>query len=177
MSVRAKFSMSVANQGWQRVKNVLKSVEQSKSYVIAGVVGAGAAKDEGGGMTSGSLALIHEFGAPAAGIPARPFVMASFRKHKAEYVKALGKLVENVVQGKMDYEQGLGMIGARMAYDMKAYVTQGPQIPPPNAPAVLRRKLEAGSWKKTPGGAPRTLVDTGRMVGSLTWVVRKGGDK
>lgn len=140
--------------------------------------------------TNVELGIIHEFGVNAGGrrIPARPFIQPAFLKHRGEYLELLRLFVKkSVYTGDMRLEVALGIIGAKMAADMKLYVTSGPQIPPPNSPATLKAKLEAGQWnldrrrsrarkagKPVPEGPlppPRTLVDTGRMVGSITWAV------
>ena len=105
--------------------------------------------------------------------------------------KGLAAGVASGLAGAHEYLRLLNLIGMKMAADMKGYITQGAGVPPPNAPATLARKLRKGSWKRKPmpalddfgrlkdpgaAGTPRPLVDTGRMVGSLTWLVRRGGD-
>jgi hypothetical protein len=145
-------------------------------------------------MTNVELGIIHEFG--TGRIPARPFIGPAFAKNRAGYIDTLKKLVKlSVYNGKMSYDRALGIMGLRMAADMKKYVTAGPPIPPPNAPKYFQEKVEKGYWKQEkrnrslqkknkpipegPPLPPRTLVDTGRMVNSITHavVLRSTGDE
>lgn len=145
-------------------------------------------------MTNVELGIIHEFG--TGRIPARPFIGPAFAKNRASYIQTLKTLVKlSVYSGKMSYDRALGIMGLRMAADMKNYVTAGPPIPPPNAPKYFQEKVEKGYWKRAkrnqslqkrnkpvpegPPLPPRTLVDTGRMVNSITHavVLRSTGDE
>lgn len=152
--------------------------------------------DGEGPLTNVQLALIHEFGAPSKGIPERSFIRAPFQKHREEYLETLRKLVKaSVYEGQITYMHALKIMGLKMATDMKKFVMSGDEVPPPNAPATLARKRAKGLWKlkkarqaaakkwsangcqgdpfadMKPQGEPRTLVDTGRMAGSITWGV------
>jgi hypothetical protein len=130
--------------------------------VKVGFVGDKADADHEGGLNNLELAVIHEYGAPRANIPARPFVRPAFDAHRKEYQTALAKGMVGVLAGRDDYDKLLGRIGAKAAADMKAYVTAGPHIPPPLKPATVVAK-----------GSDRPLVDTGRMVGSISWQVEE----
>lgn len=170
--VTGKIKLKKIDRGLDRIKRVLRSVKADKSYVKAGLIGkANKQRSDGSGLTNVQLGVIHEFG--TATVPARPFISAAFRRHRAEYQELLRRLGAGVYSGKMDYPRALGIVGQKMAADMKNYVTAGPQIPPPNAPATLARKQAKGQTNA--GGGPRTLVDTGAMVGSITYeVVTRG---
>jgi hypothetical protein len=190
MTIRARVSVKQIDRGLERLRTLLKSIGQEKTTVKAGVVGS-KAEDARGVMTNARLAAIHEYGSPAQGIPARPFVSSSFAAHRGEYISLLSDLVAHrVLTGKMEYKTALGLVGAKMAADMKARVVGGPPLEPPLAPATLRRKARAGLLEfrrrearaaKTgrpakPVGDPRPLVDTGRMVGAISWELGKRGE-
>lgn len=165
------------------LRKALAQIEKSlpDKHVVAGFLG----KDAGsrpGKLTNTQLAIIHEFGAPAANIPPRPFVVPSFEKHKKEYQSMLERVAKKVLSQTLKggtvsaaeslYKYGLDTIGALMADNIKLFVTDGPEIPPPNSPATLARKLSLTNPNRTDN--PRTLVDTGRMVPSATYEVRNG---
>lgn len=199
MSKGFKFELSQVGPGLEELKKFAQALTVGDAYVVAGFTGDAAQKKGSNGRPSSvELGLIHEFGAPEVGVPARPFILASFQKHRAEYRRMLEVAVRKGIaagvvsgtKGAAEYLRLLNLIGLKMATDMKAYVTQGPPIPPPNAPATLARKMRKGSWKKRampaldefgrlkePGaaGTPRPLVDTGRMVGSITWALKNAG--
>lgn len=175
------------DRGFKRLK---KTVEEFKGgrgrvHVKVGVLGKSKER-EGGKVSNVDLAMIHEFGAPEAGIPERPFIRGSYDKHEAEYGEFLKKGLTQVFAGKMSAKQALGLVGAKAASDVKAYVTSGPQIPPPNSERVWLEKMNKGADKLysrnakrkkpiegpfMPKKTPRTLVDSGQMVNSVTWQV------
>jgi hypothetical protein len=109
--------------------------------------------------------------------------MPAFAKHRAEYVGALHKLLASAVlealEGKKptEYRRMLALIGQRMAADMKAFVT-GREVQPQLDPqgATYKRKVRKGKWNKGSAGTPAALIDTGRLVGSITYEVVAGHD-
>lgn len=188
---RARVGLKVTQGAAMKTINTWESLKHDDSHVKAGVIGSKSKKRPAPAKgvqapTNVDLAIAHEFG--TARIPARPFIGPSFEGGRKEYLALLRKIVKaKVYTGDLQFKQALGIVGAKMAADMKGYVTQGPEIPPPNAPAYLQRKIERGQWKidkrranarrtgkpvaEGPIPPPRTLVDTGRMVGSITWEV------
>lgn len=165
------------DRGWKKLKDFAKRVGDGKTYVKVGIVGPKAQETNEEGITTVRLAMIHEFGAPSVGIPERSFLRVTFDRNRVAYRAMLRKLLVSVFSTKplMKETQALGILGAKIAADVKGYVTQGAGVPPPNSPATLARKLA----KTRPGskGQPRTLIDTGRMIGSITWIVVSGGKK
>lgn len=177
-----RFSAKMVDQGLKDLRKTLLSVKQRKSYVKAGVVGQGAEAQRGDGITMGALAAIHEFGAPSVGVPQRSFIRSTFDHRRPAYIATLAKLLEQVYENRMPIEKALGVIGLMMATDMKRYITTGSGVPPPLRPATIAAKLAKGSWKRRrgeegPAPSPRPLVDTGRLLGAITYeVVMAGGD-
>lgn len=156
----------------KRLADLRKMLEQNPS-VYVGVLDSGKGSEDRGGLTNGMLAVIHEFGQGRS--PARPWISATFDRVRARTERNARVLVERILDGAIGVEQALGVIGATFAADIKATVVGGEQIPPPNAPSTLERKLaktRAGS-----SGDPRTLVDTGRMLGAVSWLVDMLGSR
>lgn len=125
-------------------------------------------------ITLAALAAVHEYGYPEGKIPARPFVGPSWDENRAKYERTAAKLLRRFSGGNLDLESALGVLGAVIATDMRDYVVKGAPIAPENAPSVKARK-EARARRRAPDEGPglgvRTLVDTGRMMASITWVV------
>ncbi len=102
----------------------------------------------------------------------------------ADFAKSL---VWRVLNGTISQEQFLNSIGARMAAAVQKTIRSS--VPPPNAPSTVMRKLMKGRTKslftralKNVGGglaqagaaaAVKTLIDTGRMLNAVTWVVTR----
>lgn len=79
----------------------------------------------------------------------------------------MARLLGHIVDGKVSVDKALNVLGAKYSAAVKNTVTQGEQIPPPNAPSTLARKL--AKTARGSAGAVRTLIDTGRLIGSVTW--------
>jgi hypothetical protein len=137
------------------LKAIIKKVGQLASgpHVKVGVIGGGRNAD---------IAVIHEYGAPAAGIPERSFIRSTFAN--GQVIEAQKKLVASlmgkITTNKMEVGQALGLLGAFGADRIKRTIDEGEGVPPPLKPATIARK-----------GSSRPLVDTGQMRNSITWEV------
>lgn len=179
---RAGSYVRTIDHGWQRIQRAAKSLATSKHFVKAGVLGSKAQEERdeahvanGGSqwepMTNVKLALIHEFGTKDGRIPERSFIRSSFRKHRRSYEALLARLIgDSVFAGKITFDVALGLVGQKMASDMRQGIRDF--IPPPNAPSTLARKLAL----TRPGakGAPIPLIDTGRLLASITYGIGHG---
>jgi hypothetical protein len=104
------------------------------------------------------IAAIQDFGAPAAGIPPRPFMRNAIAEHKAEWPKALGDLLkDNDYQTKPALEK----FGQGVAGQIRQSIIDTNQ--PPLKPATIRRK-----------GFEKPLVDTGQLLASIDYEVKTG---
>ena len=119
-------------------------------------------------ITIAGVAAVHEYGYPEGKIPARPFVGPSFEANRSKYERATEKLLRRYSSGTLELDAALGVLGLMIATDMRAYVVGGTPIAPENSDAVIARKLAKSSGAE---GGVRSLVDTGRMMNSITWVV------
>lgn len=113
---------------------------------------------EGADLTMGELAAIHEFGAPAAGIPARSFLRATIDARRAELRDLQLRLTVAVLDGKVTARAAAYRLGATVAGWVQDAISAG--IPPPNAEATVRAK-----------GSSTPLVDVGTLRASVTWDV------
>lgn len=136
----------------------------SKASVRVGVLedrGAEAKSTDDGAastMTVIEVATIHEFGAPAAGIPARSFLRGTVDEQMAEIRADQHKIAVAVISGKLDLRRGLDQLGARIAAKIQQRIARGIQ-PPLNARTIARK------------GSSKPLVDTGQLRSSISWEV------
>lgn len=160
------------DKGWNRLQALAKSLAADDVHVRVGVLDDGrAGSEDRGGITTGQLAVAMEFG--TSHVPARSWLGLTFDRARAEVQADMRQLLGRVVDGKITVDKALNVLGAKYSAAVKNTVTQGEQIQPPNAPSTLARKLA-----KTREGAAngvRTLIDTGRMVGAVTWATFGGG--
>lgn len=150
-----------------KLREISKAVAQAPgTQVLVGVPSNTSRRDDDGPITSADLGYIHEFGAPEANIPARPFLYPGIREAKS-------KVTRYLKQGALaamdrDFEKmgrALGAAGQVAASSVQRHITEGPFVPlAAGTLAARRRRGRTGT---------RPLIDTGQLRRSITWVVRK----
>jgi hypothetical protein len=154
--------LKVDDRVWRRLKLKVATIEHA--HVKVGVVGSDALEATEEGFTMVELAAVHEFGSRDGRIPERSFIRRTMTA-KADDVGALaGKLARGIINDRFTVLQALGLLGEFGAAEIKKTITDGDGVPPPNAPTTIARK-----------GSDRPLVDTGRLVQSITSVVSEHG--
>lgn len=175
-AVSVKFTFRESDHGFKKLVEMAKRIEAQKPYAKAGVLARKRERNDSNAMDNVTLAVIHEFGAPSAGIPERSFIRGSFNRNRPKYETLVRQLVTGLYEGKTTERQALGILGAVMSTDMKLGITSGGGIKPRDSDATLRRKAGKGSRPRGFVGPlqPRTLVDTGQLVGAISWAVVAG---
>ncbi len=106
------------------------------------------------------IAVIHEFGAPAANIPQRSFIRATIDENLPRIHAAQVALAKQIILAEITPAQAMARLGAMVAGMMKARIARG--IEPPNSPKTIEAK-----------GSSKPLVDTGQLRSSITFVVEE----
>ena len=145
-----------------------------------------------GAMTNAQLAYIHEFGSPAANIPARPFIHPGIRKAKSAITAIMKKGAQEALSSKdknagMDVFEKVGMTARNFV--VREITNPDPAFAPLKAGTVRarlrktaagRRKLKTltkDGLKQWAQGNIKPLIDTGQLRAAITYVVRKRGAK
>lgn len=166
--------MRETDRGLRRLREAWR-LASGTTTVKVGLIEGGRERDPADGVTNAQLGAIHEFG--SSNVPARPWLLPAIKKNHDKYVATIRTIATQILAGKMTTVRGLNLLGAMAATDVKNYVTQGTPIPPPNAPSTLWRKVKGARGMDrldAAVGQVRTLVDTGRMIGAVTWRVVRG---
>ncbi len=137
----------------------------NRAGVVVGIFGKGAAEDRGEDLTNLLLAILHEFGAPHAHVPARSWLRAFVDEHQDEIRRVLRTVTVRHLKGQLNQDQALGQLGAWITGKMQARIAAG--IDPPLAASTLAARAERGSTDPTP------LIDTGQFRQAITWEVRR----
>ena len=130
--------------------------------VAVGIQGpeAGAVEHEGSELSNVELMVIHEFGAPAAGIPERSVIRATFDAKVKEWTAILAGVARQIYDtGPQSPNRLLGIVGEKVQADMIATINKG--IPPELKAATVARK-----------GSSKPLVDTAQLKQAITWTIR-----
>lgn len=116
------------------------------------------------GTSVASVAAIHEFGAPGANIPARPFIGPTVKRQKKEWSKIISHFIPKVVEGKMTAFDVLDLVGRVAAGEIQTTIST--IYSPPLSPATIKRK-----------GSSKPLIDTGLMLATVQNAVNKAGSE
>lgn len=109
------------------------------------------------------VATIQEFGYPAGGIEARPFVRPTVREKENEWQQMLAKGAKQVVEGNLTVAQMLDAFGASAVGDIQEAITAVTE------PALKDSTIRARkSRRRSAGVSTKPLIDTGLMLQSVS---------
>lgn len=132
-----------------------------------GIFQSKAGRQDNEGTDNVDLAVIHEFGAPDAGIPERSHFRSTLTKNRDKYLQLIKQLTEKLLkhpEGIEDIDDRvLGIVGEVAAGDVKQAIADG--LSPELKPATIKRK-----------GSSTPLIDSGGYRNSITQRVVRGGE-
>ena len=102
------------------------------------------------------VAAVNEFGTET--VPERSFLRSTMNANRAKYVKGLERAAQHIVEGTLDADRALGLVGLEVVKDVQTTITT--LRDPPNAQATVERK-----------GSSNPLIDTGRLRQSISFDV------
>lgn len=184
LSVKQTADMSAA------IRKAVQSLTEKDVYIGVPAEQAG---ERQGGINNAELSYIHEFGAPAAGIPARPHLLPGIEEILPEAVEELKGAAKSALDGKEQVVDAalpkIGLLGQN-AVRAKFQDNDWPPLKDATLDARPLKKDDQGNvLKDKKGNALRgksrrekdrinPLLDTGQLMKSHTFVIRKrqGGD-
>lgn len=143
---------------WKRILRDVKGLDKFSAHV--GILASKGGAEVEGELSLLQIAAIHEFGSRRAGVPERSFIRRTFNTKRDELVKMCTRLCREVITRGMNVEKAYALLGQWGAAEVKKTITEGEGVPPPNAPRTVLAK-----------GSSRPLVDTGRLVGAISYEV------
>ena len=138
-----------------------KNLQQFKDSVVkAGILAKDGSENHSEGITVFQIGMIHEFGVPEKNIPRRSFIRVPIENN----IKEITKLIENnhklVSENVMSAEVALNRIGIKAQNTIKESFRNNDWKA--NSRATVKRK-----------GSSRPLIDTGQLIGSISYIVEK----
>ena len=115
--------------------------------------------DDEGGLHVAEAAIINELGAPAANIPARPFIRPTIEREGKGWAEQLQKGARAVMRGAISADEVLHVVGRKAASDIQKTISEVRN--PPLAPSTLAKR-RAGGYTDQP------LHRTGLMISTCT---------
>lgn len=145
----------------------LRELGAQQRHVAVGVIGSAAdtahkeigedGRAETGKHTVAQVAVWNHYGTST--IPARPFLTLALALHKDELKRLQTRLAVGIVQGKLQLDQALALLGEAAVAKVKQTIADG--VAPENAESTIKRK-----------GSSTPLINFGQLRGSITAEVR-----
>jgi phage gpG-like protein len=149
------------------VAKVLASIQElAGKQVLVGIPATKAEREDGEPINNAQLGYIHEYGAPASNIPARPFLIPGVAHAQESINNHLQKAAKAAMSGndeKVDTE--LNATGLIAQAGARNEINNG------NFEALSARTLADRRKRGRTGDKP--LIDTGQLRNSITYVIRK----
>ena len=144
-----------------RVKARLKRMAKEFDGMAA-QVGLPKGKYYPNGMSVAEVGAIQEFGAPALGIPPRPFFRPTIAAKQGAWVKHMTHAVRSVSTGNMSGADVLAQVGAVIAGDIQETLAKV------DGPALSAETIASK-------GSSQPLVATGLLAASICHAVNPAG--
>jgi phage gpG-like protein len=161
-----------------RVQAVLADIKKlTDQQVLVGVPSSTSHRTDDQPITNAELAYIHTNGAPEANIPARPFLQPGIEDQREVITARLKATAKSALDGDTPkIEIGLAGAGQIAASAAQNKIREG--LTPALKPATIaaRQRRSAGSkYRRAAIDASdvKPLIDTGALLRSITYVVRK----
>lgn len=149
---------------WRKLRRKVLEIAARDAHVKIGVLASKAGGQQRDGIGMLELAAIHEFGSPAAGIPERSYIRATFAKNHDDLAQLTAKLAGAVFRDEMQIGRALGLLGTWGVAQVKAFITEERVTPRLEDSRAGRRTIHRK-------GSSVTLVDTGRLIGAIQFEV------
>ena len=149
----------MAVKGGNKLKRAIRKGKQAKG-VKSVEVGFFASAKYDSGVPVTNVAAIHNFGAPKAGIPARPFFTLAIERIRAGEVD---KVLASIDPQSMVVTDSIAdLIGEETQAIIKEEITN--LRTPPLKPATIERRKKKSS---------NPLVDTSVLINAVVWKVNR----
>lgn len=146
------------DRGWKRIKRaILKTAPDM--VVVVGIQGDDAGEENGdSGFTNAQLGVIHEFGAPKAGIPERAFLRGTVDRVQKQINKQLANAGAQLSIGNGP-RKTLELLGVFVVGEIRKTFDRSIGLAPLKAATIARK------------GSSKPLIDEGQLKGSITSTV------
>ena len=141
------------DRGWDKVR---REVIKPTQHVTVGVHGDQDARD--GEIGNVALMAIHEFGSESAGIPERSVIRHTVDTNINDYRRLVHTIGQQIYNGRISAEQGLNLIGLKVAADMRGTISRTPGSWPALQDATVASRQFGGS---------KPLLDRGELQKSI----------
>jgi hypothetical protein len=140
------------------MKNLDRARRKGKAAVKVGLPSGSGQYPNGTSVIT--VGVIHEFGAPGAGIPMRSFLRAGIAEATPELRALMRKVAKAMGDDEIAQQRALELLGVAAASAVRQRIVKGPFVA--NAESTVERK-----------GSSSPLIDSGLLRQSITWEVER----
>lgn len=134
---------------------------------------AGTEKRKEGPIGNAALGYIHETGSPINNIPPRPFLRPGVNDSRKRWEPYLQQAASLAMEGKPDaVDRALHAAGLTAVAAVKNKITAG-LSPPLKQSTINARRRRSKSRLASTAADVKPLIDTGQLLNSINYVVRK----
>lgn len=162
-----------------RMRELARAVQVlTRRRVLVGIPAENAQRDAADGqeINNAQIGYIHEYGAPAANIPARPHMVPGIKAAKAELATVMKRIGQDAAdlreiplqQRKDAIDRGLNQMGLIAVSSIRKMMTAG--LTPPLKPATIAAR-ESRNHKGT-----NPLIETGDYLRHISYVLDVKGE-
>lgn len=150
-------------------KVTLAMANLTKKRVLVGIPATNTERkpenNESTQLTNAALGYIHNYGAPEANIPARPFMEPGIKDAQSRIETALASASKAALSFDADgTTQALDKAGLIAQSSIRNKINEGPFEP--LAPSTIKARQRRGVSRTKP------LIDTGQLRNSITYVIK-----
>lgn len=172
--MRSKPILSIKHEvsGSKALEKALAEIKRTAIYVGIANDSEKNKRKDGAPITNAQLGFIHEFGSPAANIPARPFLVLGVESVKDKIGADLGKAAKAALKGnESEFNERLTKTATDAAVAVRLYVKNGDFVSlAPSTIKARQKKIDAVGGE---GNTIKPLMDTNDMISAVSGVVFK----
>lgn len=121
-------------------------------------------------ITNSQLGYIHEYGSPAANIPARPFLRPGVQKVEGSLRKTMKRAATAALaEDEAGFEREMETVALKAETSVKDYMTSGEFEP--LAPSTIKKRKSKIKKLGSEDMTIKPLIDTGSLRNSIAGVV------
>lgn len=161
-----KSKVTDTDKGWRNIVEELTLFAKSDVYIGLNEGNFPKHLDENDqvGISMAAIGAVHEFGSRDGRIPARPWLRSAVDSQRKQISDAIGDVYSEIVKQVRTATVGLNRLGLLGVNIVRTYMlVTGPAIWLALSPVTVDAK-----------GSDKPLVDTGQLVGSVTYVIKTG---
>ena len=141
------------------LKKFIRELQEAKTLEV--VIGVHKGDTNGEGVSIAEYAAANEYGTKR--IPSRPFMATAFDENSDKISRSIARHYGAVKRGASTVYDALGRIGQSHMKDIKKTISHRDFLPA-LSPKTIKAKR----------GSTKTLIDTGALINSINYKVRKG---